>query len=87
MSKQFSDLNVELRKQRTKSYREECFHAFFIYRSSGKDRKLVHDLVQELEKEGFKCGHHEKDFIVGETITDNLERNFGLFQLLSSWHL
>lgn len=52
---------------------KQC-HVFFIYRTVYPDKDWVKQVAESLEADemGFKCAFHERDFIPGLSILDNI---------------
>lgn len=47
---------------------------FFVYKTISPDKDWVKKVVEKLEKEGRKCFYHERDFLPGLTIIENIVR-------------
>ena len=61
---------IRARKRFTES--DNKFDIFFIYKTEAKACKLVRDIWKKLDKKEIVCGFHEKDFIPGVTISENI---------------
>lgn len=50
------------------------YHVFFIYRTVFPDKDWVKQVAESLEASemGFKCAFHERDFVPGQSIFDNI---------------
>ncbi|XP_076087290.1 uncharacterized protein LOC143057781 isoform X1 [Mytilus galloprovincialis] len=55
--------------------KEKEFHIFIAYNSVEPDRIFAMKIDRMLRKQGFKCCLHERDFIPGDLIVNNIIRN------------
>lgn len=50
--------------------RDECYHVFISYSST--DYQWTHSLINQLESCGLQVCYHERDFIPGRTVLENM---------------
>lgn len=55
--------------------KEKEFHIFIAYNTVEPDRIFAMKIDRMLRKQGFKCCLHERDFIPGDLIVNNIIRN------------